>query len=79
MSLVQVASVNVKALAHGGISYLFDLASSNDGVGDVGNGTAIVFPKPELSQNNQGFSGRKHVAYTSIALVLVMLFFTVWM
>ncbi|KAM5342968.1 hypothetical protein ACJ41O_013934 [Fusarium nematophilum] len=79
-SIVEAASVNVKAFAHGGMSLLLDLASSSNDVLDfIGNGTTAVFSKSEPSEEGSGASGRKHVAYTSIALVLVMLFFTVWM
>lgn len=80
VSLVETASVNVKAFAHGGMSFLFGLASSSNDVLDyINNGTTSVFSRSVASEEGSAASGRKHVAYTSIALVLVMLFFAVWM
>ncbi|KAJ4261491.1 hypothetical protein NW762_006916 [Fusarium torreyae] len=80
VSIVEAASVNVKAFAHGGISFLFGLASSSNDVFDyINNGTTSVFSRSEPTEAGSAASGRKHVAYTSIALVLVMLFFAVWM
>ncbi|KAL4727396.1 hypothetical protein ACLX1H_006308 [Fusarium chlamydosporum] len=80
VSLVETASVNVKAFAHGGMSFLFGLASSSNDVLDyINNGTTSVFSRSVSSEEGSAASGRKHVAYTSIALVLVMLFFAVWM
>ncbi|KAF5019034.1 hypothetical protein F66182_8969 [Fusarium sp. NRRL 66182] len=80
VSIVKTASVNVKAFAHGGMSFLFGLASSSNDVLDyINNGTTSVFARSEPSEEGSAASGRKHVAYTSIALVLVMLFFAVWM
>ncbi|KAF4465069.1 hypothetical protein FALBO_8086 [Fusarium albosuccineum] len=77
-SIVEAASVNAKAVAHS-IGLLLDLASSNDVLDFIGNGTTSVFSRSEPNQEGNAASGRKHVAYTSIALVLVMLFFAVWM
>ncbi|KAF5596275.1 hypothetical protein FPANT_4363 [Fusarium pseudoanthophilum] len=80
VSIVETASLNVKAFAHGGMSFLFGLASSSNDVLDyINNGTNSVFSRSVTSEEGSGASGRKHVAYTSIALVLVMLFFAVWM
>ncbi|EYB27234.1 hypothetical protein FG05_01455 [Fusarium graminearum] len=79
-SIVQTASVNVKAFANGGMSFLFGLASSSNDVLDyINNGTTSVFSRSVTGEKGSAASGRKHVAYTSIALVLVMLFFAVWM
>ncbi|KAH7250476.1 hypothetical protein MRS44_000375 [Fusarium solani] len=79
-SILEAASVNVKSFAHGGMSLLLDLASSSNDVLDfIGNNTNSVFSRSEPSEEGNAASGRKHVAYTSIALVLVMLFFAVWM
>ncbi|KAM0430483.1 hypothetical protein ACHAPT_005830 [Fusarium lateritium] len=81
-SILEAASVNVKSFAHGGMSLLLDLASSSNDVLDfIGNGTNAVFSSRSEPSSEEGnaASGRKHVAYTSIALVLVMLFFAVWM
>ncbi|RSL77853.1 hypothetical protein CEP51_008704 [Fusarium floridanum] len=79
-SILEAASINVKSFAHGGMSLLLDLASSSNDVLDfIGNGTNAVFSRSEPSEEGNAASGRKHVAYTSIALVLVMLFFAVWM
>ncbi|SPJ89633.1 uncharacterized protein FTOL_12994 [Fusarium torulosum] len=80
VSIVETASVNVKAFAQGGMSFLFGLASSSNDVLDyINNGTTSVFSRSVTSEKGSAASGRKHVAYTSIALVLVMLFFAVWM
>ncbi|EEU44181.1 uncharacterized protein NECHADRAFT_30058 [Fusarium vanettenii 77-13-4] len=80
VSILKAASVNVKSFAHGGMSLLLDLASSSNDVLDfIGNNTNSVFSRSEPSEEGNAASGRKHVAYTSIALVLVMLFFAVWM
>ncbi|KAJ4320054.1 hypothetical protein N0V84_006039 [Fusarium piperis] len=80
VSILEAASVNVKSFAHGGMSLLLDLASSSNDVLDfIGNGTNAVFSRSEPSEEGNAASGRKRVAYTSIALVLVMLFFAVWM
>ncbi|KAF4994892.1 hypothetical protein FGRMN_5489 [Fusarium graminum] len=80
VSIVEAASVNVKAFAHGGMSFLFGLASSSNDVLDyINNGTTSVFSRSISNEEGSAASGRKHVAYTSIALVSVMLFFAVWM
>ncbi|RGP68002.1 hypothetical protein FLONG3_8337 [Fusarium longipes] len=80
VSLVETASVNVKAFAHGGMSFLFGLASSSNEVFDyINNGTTSVFSRSVTGEEGSAASGRKRVTYTSIALVLVMLFFAVWM
>ncbi|KAF4979412.1 hypothetical protein FZEAL_4389 [Fusarium zealandicum] len=80
VSFAQVASVNVKAFAQGGMTLLLDLASSSNDVLDyIGNGTNAVFSRSEPSEEDNAASGRRRVAYTSVALVLVMLFFAVWM
>ncbi|PTD13083.1 hypothetical protein HYE67_009446 [Fusarium culmorum] len=78
-SIVQTASVNVKAFANGGMSFLFGLASSSNDVLDYINNGTTVFSRSVTGEKGSAASGRKHVAYTSIALVLVMLFFAVWM
>jgi hypothetical protein len=79
VSIVETASINVKALANGGMSFLFGLASSSNDVLDyINNGTTVI-SRSITGEEGSAASGRKHVAYTSIALVLVMLFFAVWM
>ncbi|KAG8675585.1 hypothetical protein FPOAC2_01649 [Fusarium poae] len=78
-SIVETASVNVKAFANGGMSFLFGLASSSNDVLDYINNGTTVFSRSVTGEEGSAASGRKHVAYTSIALVLVMLFFAVWM
>lgn len=83
VSSVEAASLNVRAVAYVGISILFDLASSNSVVGFlIGNDSTSTFAKSDFTDvddNGNAASGRRHITGMSVALVIVMLFFAVWM
>ncbi|KPM40367.1 hypothetical protein AK830_g6194 [Neonectria ditissima] len=82
VSNVEAASLNMRAVAHVGISILLDLASSNSVVGFlIGNDSASASAKSDFTDDDNGnaASGRRHITGMSVALVIVMLFFAVWM
>ncbi|KAK7427538.1 hypothetical protein QQZ08_005981 [Neonectria magnoliae] len=83
VSNIETASLNVRAVAHVGMSILLDLASSNSVVGFLlGNGSTSTFAKSDFTdvdENGNAASGRRHITGMSVALVIVMLFFAVWM
>ncbi|KAK7419151.1 hypothetical protein QQX98_003490 [Neonectria punicea] len=83
VSNIETASLNVRAVAHVGMSILLDLASSNSVVGFLlGNDSTSTFAKSDFTDvddNGNAASGRRHITGMSVALVIVMLFFAVWM
>ncbi|KAH7153223.1 hypothetical protein EDB81DRAFT_450376 [Dactylonectria macrodidyma] len=84
VSPIEAASINVKAVAHVGINLLLNLASSNGVVGYlIGNETTTLFAKsdsvPDGVIDGSAMSGRRQITGMSVALVIVMIFFAVWM
>ncbi|KAF7541343.1 hypothetical protein G7Z17_g11990 [Cylindrodendrum hubeiense] len=84
VSPIEAASFNVKAVAHVGINLLLDLASSNSVVGYlIGNETTTKFARSDstdaIVDDGSAASGRRQITGMSVALVIVMIFFAVWM
>ncbi|KAH6885887.1 hypothetical protein B0T10DRAFT_462134 [Thelonectria olida] len=88
-----VGSFNVKAVAHVGIAFFLDLAAPTNTLVSylVGNDTVNLFAKTVPARNDDddddaffddgsgAASPRRKIALMSIALAMVMIFFTVWM
>lgn len=84
VSPIEAASANVKAVAHVGINLILDLASSHGVVGYlIGNETTTLFAKSDsvadVVNDGSAMSGRRQITGMSVALVIVMIFFSVWM
>ncbi|KAH6999808.1 hypothetical protein EDB80DRAFT_123743 [Ilyonectria destructans] len=83
VSPIEAASFNVKAVAHVGINILLDLASSNSLVGYLIGNETTTFPKSDSTddvvKDGSAASGRRQITGMSVALVIVMIFFAVWM